>query len=242
VVGTRILGCTLGLLIAAAPGLAPAQAAAVPLHLVTVGGTGEVSAKPDRARLTLGVESRNLELKKAEDAVNAVVRGYVKDAKALGAKDEEISTSGVSISPQYVWEENKGQRFTGYLVNRQIEVRVLNLEKLGDFILKATADGVTQVNPPALESTKSVDLQRQALAKAAEDARAKAKVLAETLGAKLGGVQRIAESGYTPRPVEMYVGAQRAAKAMDGNAEMGVSLAEIRFEASISADFDLLPP
>lgn len=235
----RVLGIALGILIA--PSLALAHDAPLPLHLVTVAGNGEVSAKPDRAHLSLGVESRNLELKKAEEAVNGVVRAYLKSARSLGAKDEHVSTSGVSISPEYVWEEGKGQRFTGYRVARQIDVRIVNLDKLGDFILRATADGVTQVNPPSLESTKAADLSRQALAKAADDARAKAKVLAETLGAKLGGVQRISESGgyAPPQPMAMM---SRMKDAESGNAQMGVSLGEIRYSASISADFDLLPP
>lgn len=230
----------LGILISLAAGGAAAHDPP-PLHLVTVNGAGEASARPDRARLSLGVESRNLELKKAEDAVNAVVRTCLKDAKALGAKDEEISTSSVSISPEYVWEEGRGQRFTGYRVSRQLEVRVTNLDKLGDFILKATADGVTQVNPPALESTKADELRRQALARAAEDARAKAHVLAETLGAKLGAVQRISEAGGFAPPQPM-VSMARMKEADTGNGEMGVSLGEIRYSAAISADFDLLPP
>lgn len=238
VTGSRSFVVALGLTLGSVAAIAHD---ATPLHLVTVSGAGEVSVKPDRARLSLGVESRNVELKKAEDAVNTVVRAYLRSAKSLGARDEDVGTSGVSISPEYAWEEGKGQRFTGYRVARQVDVRITNLDKLGDFILRATTDGVTQVNPPSLESTKAVELARQALAKAAEDARAKARVLAEALGAKLGGVQRISESGGYAPPQTMVM-MSRMAKDESGSAEMGVTLGEIRYSASISADFDLLPP
>lgn len=236
----KLLGFLLGISLAgAALGEAPA-----PLHLVTVNGVGEATAKPDRARLALGVESTNLDLRKAEEAVNTVVRAYLKSAKSLGAKDEDLSTTGASINPEYIWEEGKGRRFTGYHVNRSIEVRITNLDKLGDYVLRATADGVSQVNPPVLESSKAKDLERQALAKAADDAKAKAKVLAEQLGARLGGVQRILESGAAPAPPlpAVYMRAEKAMAAPSGNDEMGVSLGEIRFEGRITADFDLLPP
>lgn len=235
----KFLGVVLGLLAAAAvnahePGLS--------LHLVTVNGSGVATAKPDRARLSLAVEQLNPDLKKGQDEVDRIVRAYLKDAKALGARDDDITTTGISISPEYVWPEpGRERRFTGYRVNRQIEVRILNLDRLGDFILRAGADGVTQVNPPSMESSKSGELQRQALAKAAEDARAKARVLAETLGAKLGGVQRIVESGAA-QPMPMVYSMRAKAADEGGNAQMGLSLGELRVEALITADFDLLPP
>ena len=242
-VGSRVLGCTLGLLICGAALAQPPNGPPAQLHLVTVNGNGEASAKPDRARLSLGVEQLNPDLKKAQDEVDRIVRAYLKDAKSLGARDEDVTTTGVSISPEYVWPApGNERRFTGYRVNRQVEVRIANLDKLGDFILRATADGVTQVNPPSLESSKSADLEKQALAKAADNARAKAKVLAETLGAKLGAVMRINESGAAPAPgPRVYMSMAKAAD-QGGNEQMGLSLGEIRVEASITADFDLLPP
>lgn len=236
--GHKLGSVALGLLIGVS---AAAEDRGPPLHLVTVSGSGEASAKPDRARLSLAVEQLNPDLKKAQDEVDRIVRAYLKDAKSLGAKDDDITTTGVSISPEYVWPEpGHERRFTGYRVNRQVEVRIGNLDKLGDFILHATADGVTQVNPPSLESSKSGDLQKQALAKAAENARAKARVLAETLGVKLGSVLRITEGGADQGPRPTVYMARAAADS--GNQQMGISLGEIRLEASVTADFDLLPP
>lgn len=237
--GLKFAGILIGLL---ATAVATAHEPGPPPHSVSVNGSGEASAKPDRARLLLAVEQLNPDLKKAQDEVDRIVRAYLKDAKALGAKDEDLTTTGVSIAPEYVWPEpGHERRFTGYRVNRQLEIRILNLERLGDFVLRATADGVTQVNPPSLESSRFADLQKQALARAAEDARAKARVLAETLGAKLGSVQHIAEAGGEQgrRPM-VYMARPSAPES--GNAEMGISTGEIRVEASISVDFDLLGP
>jgi uncharacterized protein len=212
-----------------------------PPHVVSVTGAGEASARPDRARLTMQVEKVDPDLKKAEGEVNRIVRAYLAEAKALGAKDDDIGTTGVSVNAEYVWPEpGHERRFTGYRVSRQIDVRIATLDKLGDFILRATTAGVTQVNPPALESSKAAELERQALARAAEDARAKARVLAETLGAKLGAVQRISEASAVPQPVP-FVRAMQA-ESRDAGTSMGLALGTIRIEANVSADFDLLPP
>lgn len=213
-----------------------------PPRTVAVNGQGEVSVKPDRARLTLSVQKLDPDLKKAEAEVNKVVRDYVREAKALGTKDDALSTTGVSINPEYTWNEQaRQQKFVGYRVSRQVDVRIDNLDKLGDYVLKATAVGVNQVNAPMLESSKAAELERQALVKATEDARGKAKLLADTLGVKLGMASSIAESSFTPQPMhkmEMRV----ANQAADGNAEMGIALGEIRYRATVSAQFDLLPP
>lgn len=225
-------------------GAAPLSAHDVPAppRTVSVSGEGEVAVKPDRARLTLGVDQLSPDVKSAETEVNKVVRAYLAEARNLGAKEEQVSTTGVSIQPEYVWDEkSRQQKLAGYRVRREIVVVINDLDKLGDFILRATKSGVNQVHPPALESSRAKEFENQALVKAAEDARARARLLADTLNVKLGPVRSIsaAESGPPP-PVMMKAMAMRA-EAADGNAGMGISLGEIRYRATVQAEFDLLP-
>jgi len=109
-------------------------------------------------------------------------------------------------------------------------------------VLRATKAGANQVNPPLLESSKAKELEQQALVKAAEHARGKARLLAETLGAKLGPVRSIsADDAGPPPPMPMKAMALRAEAADSGNQEMGVALGEIRYRATVSAEFDLIP-
>ena len=223
---------------------AHADDAAANRRNVNVSGQGEVSVAPDRARLTLGVEASNVELKAAEAAVNKVVRAYLTEAKSLGLKDEQISTAGVTINPEYVWDEKtRHQVFTGYKANRQIELRVDDLTVIGDLILRATKVGVNQVSPPVLESSKAKELTRQALVKATEDARSKAQLLADTLGVKLGAVRNISANDSAPAPMMYKVAMMRAAAAdAGGNEEMGFSGGLIKYNASVNAEFDLVAP
>ncbi|MCI0749822.1 MAG: SIMPL domain-containing protein [Nevskiales bacterium] len=221
--------------------LAGAHEAAAPLRGVTVMGEGEVQIQPDRARLVLGVEKLDPDLKKAEAEVNRIVSAYLTAAKSLGAKDEHLSTGGVSLQPEYDWSKlASGQKLLGYRVSRRMEIRIDPLDRLGDFILRATQAGVNRIEPPVLESSQARELERQALVQAAEDAREKARRLAETLGARLGAAQRITESGGNDSPVP-YRGMVMQSKAADGNAEMGMALGEIRYRATVSVEFDLLP-
>ncbi len=224
--------------------VAHADDAAANRRNINVSGQGEVSVAPDRARLSLGVEASNVELKAAEASVNKVVRAYLAEAKTLGLKEEQISTAGVTINPEYVWDEKtKRQVFTGYKANRQIELRVDDLTVIGDLILRATKVGVNQVNPPVLESSKAKELTRQALIKATEDARSKAQLLADTLNVKLGAVRNITANDFVPQPMMYKVAQMRSAAAdMGGNEEMGFSGGLIKYNASVNAEFDLVAP
>lgn len=239
---------TKSILLAAAL-LAPASAWADHPHApdrlsVSVSGQGEVAVKPDRARLSIAVDQYAQEPKPAETAANKIVRDYLAEVKKLGIEDKHISTAGISLNPEYVWDEKLRQnRITGYRARRDIQIYVENLEKLGDLILSATKAGINQVSPPMLESSKGKELSRQALAAAAQDARGKALLLAETLGVKLGAVRVVSanDGGYQPpMPKVMMMRAEMAADS--GNAQMGFEAGEIKVTANVQAEFDLIAP
>lgn len=234
----RLIACA-GLALAAAT---PSRAEPLPPPHVSVSGHGEVSAAPDRARLRLGVTQVAPEVHGAERAVNAIVRSTVAAARKLGARDEDIATSALSVQPEYVWDDQtREQKLSGYRVTRDIQITVRDLDRLGDYLLAATAAGVNQMQPPALESSRAEDLGRQALVAAAQDARARAALLAGTLDASLGRALSIdAVEAPTPQPIMMQMRAKADAAAADGNSEMGLSTGEIRFAATVNARFELL--
>lgn len=212
---------------------------------VSVSGQGEVAVKPDRARLSIAVDQYAQEPKPAETAANKIVRDYLAEVKKLGIEDKHISTAGISLNPEYVWDEKLRQnRITGYRARRDIQIYVENLEKLGDLILSATKTGINQVSPPMLESSKGKELSRQALTAAAQDARSKAQLLAETLGVMLGAVRMIsANDGHFPQPVMAKAMMIRGeAMADSGNAQMGFESGEIKVIANVQAEFDLMAP
>jgi uncharacterized protein YggE len=215
-----------------------------PRRSVNVSGQGEVSVKPDRARLSVAVDTANVVLREAEKETNRIVSAYLVELKSLGLKDEQISTAGVSINPEFVWDDKaRRQKLVTYHARREIELRIDDLQKVGDVILKATAVGINQVNPPALESSNSKELSRQALVKATEDARSKAQLLADTLGVKLGAVRSISANDNAPPPVMYKAMAMRvmaADSAPSGNEQMGFTTGEIKYSANVNADFDLI--
>lgn len=231
-----LLLCSLALPLAALAHDAPEP------RSLTVTGEGEVRVVPDRAQLQLGVHALDLDLRAAEGRVNRVVRDYLAEVKKLGARDSQVSTTGISVHPEYMWDEKeRRQVLSGYRVRRDIVVTVADLEKLGEYMLRATRAGVNQINPPALESSRAEELEKQVLVRATEDAKAKARLLADTLGQKLGPALRVNAAAAPPPPVIYKAMAMRSAEAADAGQEMGLSLGEIRLSATVTAEFELLP-
>ncbi len=234
------LGTALAMFLMAS-GLTAQAANQVNRRSVSVDGHGEVNVAPDRAQLQMAAQVTRSDLHTAQTQINAIVRDYVKRAKALGARDADLSTTGLSIQPQYDYSSKDGRKFIGYQVTRRIEVTVHNLNKVGDYLLQATAAGINNVSTPVLDSSQAETLRQKALAAAAKDAQAKARVLAETLGAKLGPIHSLDASNSHHHPVPL-MRAMVAKSAPSGNQEMGFSAGEIRYSADVHADFDLLSP
>jgi uncharacterized protein YggE len=119
-----------------------------------------------------------------------------------------------------------------------VQVELRDLELLGTLLERAVDAGVNQVNDPVLDSSRRKDLERDALAKAVEDARLNADTLARAAGATLGPVRTLNGATSAP-PVPMFrrqVAMADAAMAPEASYQAG----EMKFSASVNAEYDLL--
>ena len=209
---------------------------------ISVSGTGNVDAKPDIARLSLAVQRRNASMKVARDETVRVSRAFLDLCRKLGIKESKIRTSGLTIQPEYRWDPKDNQQiFLGYFVQRQLEVELDDLDKLGEVIEGAIDAGVNEVSPPQLDSSRRKELSRDALAAATADARANAERIAASLGVKVGAVRTITASGAMPPP-PMPMKAMRAQAMMADGAAESYTPGEIGFESRVDATFDLVVP
>jgi uncharacterized protein YggE len=232
-----------GLLVLCLLGSSMAALADQEPRTISVSGTGTVDAAPDIARLRLAVQRRDLNMQAARDATVKVSRDFIALCKRLGIKESKVRTAGLTIQPEYRWDQKQGlQVFTGYFVQRQLEVELNDLDKLGELIEGAVNAGVNEVSPPELDNSQRRELARQALAAAATDARSNAQRIADTLGVKLGALRTIdAHSNQPPPPRPMMRMAAMAAES-DGGAAASYTPGEISVDARVSATFDVVVP
>lgn len=220
-----------------------AAAAEVPLRLVSVTGSGEVKAQPDMAFVTLGVEARRPTLAEARTEVNASVERVLALTRELKIEPKFVDSTRLQVQPDYRWDEkSSSQVLLGYVVSRQVDVELHDLDRLGTLLEKAVSAGVNQVGGARLDSSRRKELERAALAQAVDDARLNADALARAAGARLGPVQSLSTTGTMPVPMYLERAKSVAAAPMADAAEQSYQSSEMKFTATVSAQFELLVP
>jgi uncharacterized protein YggE len=224
----------------------PAHAAdpVAPPRLVSVTGQGEVKAMPDMAYVSLGVEARRPALADAREQVTKAVERILALTRELGIDTPRVDSSQLQVQPEYRWNEQDSQRvLLGYVVSRQVQVEVRDLDKLGPLLERAVSAGANQVGGARLDSSKRKEFERQALARAVEDAKLDADTLARSTGMKVGTVYSLSASSEA-MPI-FYAKAERMVSAAppmaDAAAAETYDVAELKFTATVSAQWELVP-
>ena len=195
---------------------------------VQVGGHGKLTVVPDMARVAVTVAKTGKDLALARRDVETRASAVIAAARRLGIAERDIGAASISIWPEYQWQNNS-QVFVGQHVSRRIEITLRNLKHYPDLIGALVKAGVTTFDT-TLDRSDLAALQRQALAKAVEDAHARASALAAAAGASLGRVYSISENSglVRPQPVVMVAkmapagGAEYEPGTMDVTADVSV--------------------
>jgi uncharacterized protein len=230
-----VLGALTAATRAAEPGCDIEQRARV----LSVSGAGEVRAQPDRATVTLGILAREPTLAAARAGANRVMTALLALTRDLAIAAEQVHSTRVAVNPEYSWNEpRRERRLVGYVVQRQLIVELRDLERLGELLEKGLSAGANLVAEPVLDSSRRADLEREALARAAADARHNAVVLATALDASVGAPRSVATaSAQRPLPLQRMA----LATAAPAEAPESYQSGELTFTATVTASFDLVP-
>lgn len=209
------------------------------LRTITVNGIGSSSVAPDRAAVQMSIVARSSTVAAAQEVAADVAAKVLEVTGNLGIDREQVDTTGSSVRPDYRWNrEREEQELRGYIAERQIQVDLRDLDKLGALIEGAVEAGVNQVSPPQLDSSKRREAYREALDAAARDAQANAAQLASSLGARLGEVLQITTDSQ-PAPPRPFMRAAMA-DSMEATAPETYNAANLGFDATITAVFELV--
>jgi uncharacterized protein len=165
-----------------------------PADTVSVSGTGVVSAVPDRAQVSAGVETRAATARAALAANSAAMQKVIDALRKAGGAD--VTTQVVSLSPR----TTDAGRPDGFVASNAVSAET-TLGNAGALVDAAVAAGANTVWGPSLSRSDADRLYRDALAKAVADAKLRATVLATAAGRSVGRVVSIVESGATPGPL-----------------------------------------
>lgn len=170
---------------------------------ISTSAVGETTVVPDRAMVSVAVESQG-QTAAAAGAENARLQTKVIDAvKAAGVAAAQIRTSGYNVFPEYTQPTGaKGPRISGYRAHNTVQVEVRNLESVGKVIDAVLAAGATNLGGLSLFASNTDAARREALQKAVAKARADAEVAAAAAGGSLGALVELTTEPFgTPQPI-----------------------------------------
>jgi uncharacterized protein YggE len=213
---------------------------------IWVNGEGKVTAVPDTAILSVGVQAQAATVADARSQAADAMNKLITALKNGGVATKDIQTRNFNIQPVTRWDDTKQQQVTtGYQVTNTVTAKIRMLPqdsstldyKTGVIIDAVTAAGgdLTRINSLAFTIDNPATLQAQARQKAVVDAAAKAKQLADAAGVKLGKPVYISENSYTPTPIYRDV-ATKAAAASGTTTPISAGETDITIDVQIAYD------
>jgi uncharacterized protein len=213
------------LLVAAAlAATSPAALMAAEIHIeaknpvVELSVSEMVESAPDTATFSTGVETAAPTASVALRQNSTQVARVISQLKAMGIAEKDIQTSGINLSPEYEYiQATQRNRFKGYRVSNQVQVKMRDIEKLGTIMDQVVASGATNINGPYFSIADDSAVKRAARATALANGKAQAETYARAAG--YSGVRLLSVSeAVMGRPMPYAMMRQTAnVEAMDAS-------------------------
>jgi len=195
---------------------------------ISLSGAGSASAKANQATLTVGVQTEAPYASEAVEENARMMTAVINAIKNLGLSEDEIKTVTYSVHPVY---DRDWKQVTDYRVINLVQVRVSNLDLVGDVIDAASDAEANRIDGISFGLSDDLveELKFEAYREALRDAEAKAEVIAESLGLTLTGVYSVSESVYYPyspypAPARTLAMGEAATPIIEGSLSISVTV------------------
>jgi uncharacterized protein YggE len=162
-----------------------------------------MSALPDQAVITIGVQGSAATAAAALDANSKQMQNVLARLKADGIPDSAVETTNVSVYGYPIYDQKTGtQTGTSYQASNSVKVTLTDFSAVGSVFAAAAEAGANNLSGPTWQLSDNTKAQTQALAQASAQAHTKAEAFAAANGVTLGDVLVLTE-GYSS-PVYYY--------------------------------------
>jgi uncharacterized protein YggE len=164
---------------------------------ITVSGTGVMSADPDIAQVTFGVELQGENADTLVSEAATKMETAMAAATAFGIMEDKTQTTNYSLWIEDVYDPNTG-RSTGeiiYHLSHQVQVTTDKIGEVGVLLSSVVGAGANAVSGVSFSVEDSAALIEQARAAALADAQTRAEHIASQLDLTLGKPVAVTENG-----------------------------------------------
>lgn len=187
-------------------------------RVITVVGKGEITLRPDQTRLTLEVRSDHTTYAEAYQVAELNLSELTTIMSACGLESTLPKTTYFNIAhrtrPQYDEHRNYlGEEQVGYRLEQNIRIDLGMDNQLLTQLIRSIGKQMKDVEISiAFTTSDPRAAQNEMLARAVQDARTKAELMAKAAGCKLGKVKTI---DYSEQPIHLYTQARKLAASND---------------------------
>jgi uncharacterized protein YggE len=196
-------------------------------------GQAIVTARPDRAFVTIAAESRSKNSADAQKQNAAAMTAVLQKVEQAGVPKDAVRTIGYDLQPEFDYANGR-QTFRNYLARNTVEVRLDDIDRVGLVIDAAAAGGATTITGIRFDVRNRAALERDALRQAVADARARADAAAAGAGATIDRVVRVEEEGHVEPPRPMMRMAAQAAVAADVSTPVEPATIEVQSRVTMT--------
>jgi uncharacterized protein YggE len=182
---------------------------------LTVTATGRAEAKPDEARLSLGVQSQGASAAEAARANREKMDRVTATLGQLGVKGDDLQTQNLSLQ-RIDYGPERGR----FRADNVVEVRIRDMNRVGEAVAGATDAGANLLGGPNLRVSDPEAATRSAYAEAYKAARARAEAYAGAANLAITRVVAIHDGGAvgSPRAYGRNMNMEGAVTTMDAAA------------------------
>lgn len=206
-------------------------------RIITITGEGKVTAIPDIAMVSLGLETEKNDITEAQNQNSEIMNNLIEKLKNLSIAKEDIQTTNYSIYPRYDWKDGI-QILQGYIVNQNVTVKIRQTDKVEQVLRIAGELKLNQIGGLTFGIDDPESYRQAARLKALENAKIKSGDLAKVMNVKLGKIVSFSESeGYMPAPYPVYTKAEGIGGG-GGTPSVEAGSQEITVVATITYELD----
>jgi uncharacterized protein YggE len=209
---------------------------AVPSVVTT--GEGIVQAVPDRALVNVTAESRASNPREAQRRNTEAMKPVLDKLRSAGIPADAIRTTYYDLQQEWDFVNNK-RVSRGYVARNTVEVRVDNLEKLGELLDVAVTAGASSVGDIRFELKDRAKLEREALRLAVADARGRADAAAAGAGQSIARVTRIEEHGVVSPPQPPMPMMRMSMAKEEAQADVPIAAGQMELRARVTLTCEL---
>lgn len=212
---------------------------------ISVNGEGEVLAVPDIGQFSFSVNAEGDTASIAQEASGTAINEILEYLREQGIEEKDIKTQNYNLYPRWTYEERicpfgsycpPGERVEdGFEVTQSVTVKIRETDTAGAIIAGVGERGATNISSLNFTIDDIEALRVEAREKAIEDAKEKAKVLANQLGVDITRLVSYYENeNYYPQYYEARAMSLDSAESGFGGAEMPMGEESTKVDVNIT--------